>query len=123
MSRFRALIIDDEEELVTALVERLGYRGVDAEYALNGPDAIRKMIDTVFDVIVLDLMIPGMGGVEILKEIKKNHPEVPVLMITGHGTNADSEKDKMDNTVEYLPKPIDIDILIKKMDEAIKHHE
>ena len=58
MAGYRVLLIDDEEELVSALVERLGYRGIDAEYALDGTDAVRKVEAADYDVIVLDLKLP-----------------------------------------------------------------
>jgi DNA-binding NtrC family response regulator len=117
---FRVLLIDDEEELVTALVERLGYRGVRAESALSGSEALDKMRTGSFDVVVLDLKLPGMDGTEVLRRIKKEHPEVPVLMITGHGSVVDGTEEKPDEAYAFLAKPIGIEDLIKKMREAIE---
>jgi DNA-binding NtrC family response regulator len=119
MPKFRALLIDDEEELVTALVERLGYRDVEADYALDGPDGIEKMRQAQFDVVVLDLKLPGMSGVEVLKAIKLDHPQVPVLMITGHGSITEHPEERPVEAFDFLAKPIDLAKLIEKMQEAI----
>jgi DNA-binding NtrC family response regulator len=123
VEKFRVLLIDDEEELVSALVERLGYRGVDAEFALNGMDALEKMRVSEFDVIVLDLKLPGMDGTEVLKKIKAGYPHVPVLMITGHGSMSEGPEEKPDEAYDFLAKPINLEDLIKKMQEAIKANE
>jgi len=117
--RFRVLLIDDEEELVSALVERLSYRDIDAEFALTGPDGIEKMRQSRFDVVVLDLKLPGMDGTEVLSRIKGEYPEVPVLMITGHGSVADGQEEKPALAFDFLSKPINLEDLIDKMQEAI----
>jgi DNA-binding NtrC family response regulator len=120
MKTFRVLLIDDEEELVSALVERLGYREIEAEFALNGPEALRKIEETHFDVIVLDLKLPGMGGMEVLKHIKKLRPHIPVLMITGHGAVVEENQEKPEEAYDFLQKPMDIQALIVKMQEAVR---
>lgn len=119
MHRFRALLIDDEEELVSALVERLGYRGVEADYALGGPEALEKMRRDIFDVVVLDLKLPGMSGGDVLKSIKRDHPSVPVIMITGHGSLDLLPEGKPEQAFDCLAKPINLEALISKMKEAI----
>ena len=119
MPKFRALLIDDEEELVTALVERMGYRGIEAEYALRGPDGLEKMRQTTFDVVVLDLKLPGMSGIEVLEVIKAEHPKVPVLMITGHGSVSEHPEERPADVFDYLAKPIALNKLIEKMQEAV----
>lgn len=119
MHRFRTLLIDDEEELVSALVERLGYRDVDADYVLGGEEAIQKMRQSVYDVVVLDLKLPGMSGAEVLKKIKSDHPTVPVIMITGHGALDLDDEETHTMAFDCLPKPINLDVLIAKMQEAI----
>jgi DNA-binding NtrC family response regulator len=120
METFRVLLIDDEEELVSALVERLSYRGIEADFALNGPEALRKIQEAPFDVIVLDLKLPGMGGTEVLKRIKKQKPHIPVLMITGHGAVAEEGQEKPEEAYDFLQKPMDIQELIVKMQEAVR---
>lgn len=119
MSEFRALLIDDEEELVSTLVERLSYRGIEAEYSLDGYDALSKMRTGAFQVVVLDLKLPGMGGEEVLRQLKRDFPDVPVLLITGHGPGADGAGAVPEGAHDYLVKPVGLDTLIAKMREAI----
>ncbi len=120
MAEFRVLLVDDEEELVNALVERLRYRDIEAEYALNGIDALHMLKERTFDIVVLDLKLPGMDGTEVLKNIRQYHPEVPVLMITGHGSVTGDEQAKIDEAAAFLAKPIHLEDLIEKMREVIR---
>jgi len=120
MARFRALLIDDEEELVSTIVERLGYRGVEAEFALTGGRALDMLRKQTYDVVVLDLKLPGMSGLEVLRNIKKEHPSIPVLLITGHGSPMNQLEEKPEEAFDFLAKPIDLESLIEKMEEAIK---
>ena len=120
MPKFTALLIDDEEELVTALVERLGYRGIDAEYALDGYQALTKMREKKFQVVVLDLKLPGMDGLEVLRQLNQGYPDIPVLLITGHGSPEDKMSMKPDGAADYLGKPINLEDLIARMEEAVR---
>jgi DNA-binding response OmpR family regulator len=119
MPKFTALLVDDEEELVTTLVERLGYRGIEAEYALDGYQALSKMREKNFQVVVLDLKLPGMDGLEVLRKINQGYPAVPVLLITGHGSPGDKMFLKPEGAADYLVKPVNLDDLIAKMEEAV----
>ena len=119
MNKYKVLFIDDEEELVTTLVERLEYRGVDADFALSGSEAIEKMRESTYDVIVLDLKMPGMSGAEVMKIIKREYPQLPVLLITGQGSIEEEQEEKPEGAFDYLEKPIDLKDLIEKMQEAV----
>lgn len=120
MPDFRVLFIDDEEELVSALVERLDYRGIDGAYATDGKQALEKLAQENYDVVVLDLKLPGMSGEEVLAAINRDYPRIPVLMITGHGSALDNEvAEKPAGAFDLLAKPIDLEDLIRKMQEAI----
>ncbi len=119
MDNFKALIVDDEEELASTLVERLGYRGIIAEYAVNGDKALNILKKTQFDVIVIDLKLPGISGEELLSIINSQYPQLPVLMITGHGCGSDSGYEQIEGRCEILPKPIDISVLIAEMKKVI----
>ncbi len=123
MENMKVLFVDDEEELVTTLVERLEYRNIKADYSLEGLDALMKMRENEYDVVVLDLKLPGMDGVEVLGRIKKEHPDIPVLLITGHGSPIGEPDEKPDGAFDYLPKPIQLETLIAKLKEAVSHHE
>jgi DNA-binding response OmpR family regulator len=119
MDQLRVLLIDDEVELVTALVERLGYRGITAEYALDGYEAMAKMRGQVYDAVVLDLKLPGMEGTEVLRQIGHQYPDTPVLLITGHGSPIDPVDPKPEGAYDYLMKPIKIDLLVQRIREAV----
>lgn len=123
MAKFSVLLVDDEKELVTTMVERLGYRNIEADYALDGYETLVKMREKSYDVVVLDLKLPGMNGAEVLEKIKKDYPDIPVLLITGHGTADESIDTVPSGAVDYLAKPINIEVLIKKMEEAVFKHE
>ncbi len=123
MSRFRVLIIDDEEELATTLVERLTYRDIEAEYALDGISALAKVVAQPYDVVVLDLKLPGISGEVVLRRIKAQFPHLPVIMITGHGTPHGHEAEKPEQAFDIVAKPIGLDALIEKMEAAVKKHE
>ncbi len=119
MGDLRVLLIDDEEELVATLVERLGYRGISAEYALDGYDALKKLNQSKYGAIVLDLKLPGMEGTEVLRRISREHPGVPVLLITGHGSAMDRTLPPPEGAFDYLVKPVKLDILVERIREAV----
>ncbi|MDY6972812.1 MAG: response regulator [Thermodesulfobacteriota bacterium] len=114
----RVLIVDDEEEFVQALSERLTMRDYDVTTSLRGEDAVEKVRDYNFDVVVLDVSMPGMNGVETLREVKKLKPLTEVIMLTGHAT-VDSAIDGMKlGALDYLIKPCETEELITKINKA-----
>jgi DNA-binding response OmpR family regulator len=119
MSKFRALLVDDEEELVTTLVERLGYRDIEAEYVLDGYEALLKLREKKFDVVMLDLKLPGMDGLEVLRKINKDFPDLPVLLITGHGAPDGEPGQVPAGAAHYLVKPMNLEDVIAKMEEVV----
>ena len=119
MDELRVLLIDDEEELVTALVERLGYRGVTADYALDGYAALEKMRSGAYQAVVLDLKLPGMEGTEVLRRIASEYPNVPVLLITGHGSAIETVEPRPGGAFDYLMKPVKIEVLVQRIREAV----
>lgn len=120
MDNLRVLLVDDEEELVETLAERLEIRGIDAEAVTSGEDALRLLLDYTFDVVLLDVKMPGISGLEVLKLIRRQRPATQVILITGHGSAEDGESGLQQGAFDYVVKPIDIDTLIGKMREAAK---
>ena len=119
MSEMRVLLIDDEHELVSTLVERLAYRDIEAEFAVDGEQALQMLRQSAYDIVVLDLKLPGMSGSDVLKAIRAEWPDMPVLMITGHGADGARQEQIPIGNCECLAKPIGIDQLILKMKEAL----
>ena len=121
MENFRLLLIDDEEELVSTLVERLAMRGIEAEYAMSGTAAFKLLEQKKFDVVLLDYKLPGMSGLLVMEEINKRYPHIKVLLITGAGSLEDEitrfTKLRSD---EVLLKPIDIEALIETVKKSLK---
>jgi len=122
MQNLRILLVDDEEEFVTTLAERLELRGLQARAATNGEDALQMIETDPPRVVILDVMMPGLGGLEVLKRIKARHPQISVILLTGRGSTKEGIEGMQLGAFDYLMKPINIEELIKKMQEAIKSH-
>ena len=120
MGEINVLCVDDEEELVSAWVERLQLRAIDAEGVTNGHDAIRRIKERKFDVVILDIKMPGISGFEIMKLIKSERPELPVILITGHQCQDDENKGLLAGSFACLVKPVSIEILVEKIMKAVK---
>jgi len=119
MEKMRVLLVDDEEELVTTLVERLEIRGHTAVGVLTGQEAIARVKDQVFDVAVLDLKMPGEDGVEIMKLLKRICPGLPIILLTGHMSEGASERGIQAGADDYIIKPVNIEDLVVKMRHAV----
>ena len=122
MQNLRILLVDDEEEFVTTLAERLELRGLQARAATNGEDALHMIEADTPQIVILDVMMPGLGGLEVLKRIKARHPQISVILLTGRGSTKEGIEGMQLGAFDYLMKPINIEELIKKMQEAIKSH-
>ena len=118
MSDYRVLLVDDEEEFVSALSERLMLRGIEVESALNGEEALASLVDKEFEVVILDVMMPGLGGLEVLRQIKSTHPNTQVILLTGHGSTREGIEGMRLGAFDYLIKPVDIEEMLAKMKEA-----
>jgi two-component system OmpR family response regulator len=104
MTDFKILIVDDEEELVTTLVERMELRGLQAVGVTKGLEAVDLVERESFDVVVLDVKMPGEDGVEIMKRIKKIRPDLPVILLTGHMSMEASEEGLKAGAIERRSK-------------------
>jgi DNA-binding response OmpR family regulator len=109
------LLIDDEEAFVTTLQERLEMRGFPARVALDGQSGLDLIAEEPPDVVVLDLRMPGISGVEVLRSIRKQWPGIPVIMLSGHGSDQDFETCMNLGAVMYHKKPLDIDMLLESI--------
>ena len=114
MDSIRVLIVDDEGQFVDAVVERLQLRGFDAEGVTNGQDAVKMMLLTQspYDVVLLDVKMPSLGGLDVIREVKERWPGLQVVMLTGHGSSKDADEGMQLGAFEYLTKPVNIDDLV-----------
>jgi DNA-binding response OmpR family regulator len=118
MSPLRVLIVDDEVELVTALKERLTLRGFQAEGVTTGAQALKFLEDNPCDVVLLDVKMPGLGGLEVIEQIKTHWISLEVILLTGHGSARDVEDGMALGAFDYLMKPVKIDELVKVLEAA-----
>ncbi len=118
LSTLRVLLVDDEVDFLANLSRRLELRGIHALQAASGPDALAIVDDEQVDVVVLDVRMPGMGGIETLRRIKENHPRIQVVMLTGHADLESSLDGMRFGFFDYLTKPVQIDTLIAKIRDA-----
>ena len=130
--KFKVLLVDDEKEFVESLSERLQLRNLDAEVVYDGEQALDALAHgSDPDVMVLDLRMPGVDGMEVLRRVRKTHPNMRVVILTGHGTDKDELEAKHLGAFDYLEKPVDIEHLdstlrrawrsLKQMKERMDH--
>jgi len=114
----KVLLVDDEVEFVTTLGERLRLRELKVDTVFDGTQALAFIAKTEPDVIVLDLKMPGLHGIDVLREIKKNRPKVQVIILTGHGSDQDEAEARKLGGFDFLRKPAEINLLVSKIKEA-----
>jgi DNA-binding NtrC family response regulator len=112
MDAIRVLVVDDEKELVSALVERLALRGFRAHGVTTGVEALAHLRSEPCDVVVLDVKMPGLGGLEVIRRIKSERPELQVVLLTGHTSLLSVEEGMEAGAFEYLMKPVKIEDLV-----------
>jgi CheY-like chemotaxis protein len=118
MAAHRVLVVDDEEELTTTLVERLQIRGFAAAGVTSGAEALQLLARQPFDVVVLDVKMPGLGGIEVIKRIKQDHPRIEVILLTGHSSAQSAENGLGLGAHAYVLKPVKIDVLTDMIRQA-----
>jgi DNA-binding response OmpR family regulator len=120
MQGWKILLVDDEKEYVSTLAERLRMRDIETDEANNGEEALRLMRSNGYTVVVLDLMMPGMSGIEVLKRIKVDHPQTQVILLTGLGAAKEAGDGVRAGAFDYLMKPVQIEELMGKIAAAMK---
>jgi DNA-binding NtrC family response regulator len=121
MTSASLLLVDDEQSFVEILTQRLLKRGFAVTYALSGRGALSCLEeDESIEVVVLDVKMPGMDGLDTIKMLKQTRPLVQVIMLTGHATVKSAIEAMKFGAFDYLMKPCDLDELIDKVNEAAK---
>lgn len=118
MEKIRVLLVDDEEDYRTTLAKRMAKRKVQVTEAENGPAALEILGKGDFDVVVLDVRMPGMDGIETLRRIKAINPLVEVIMLTGHASVESGIEGMRLGAFDYLMKPCEINDLLLKIQDA-----
>jgi two-component system, OmpR family, response regulator CpxR len=116
----KVLLVDDEREFVQTLSERLQMRDFSSAVVYGGEEALSVIDEDEPEVMVLDLKMPGLDGLEVLRRVKRDHPHVEVIVLTGHGSKEVEQSCLEMGACAYLEKPVDIDTLTRTMNEAYR---
>ncbi len=114
----KVLLIDDEVEFLENLSERMRLRGMNVTTASSGKEAVESIDAEGYDAIVLDLQMPGMDGIEVLRHIRKVNPNMQVILLTGHATLEKGVEAIKLGAMDFMEKPADIDVLTEKIKKA-----
>ena len=115
----KILLVDDEKGFVDVISKRMSKRNIEVTRAYSGTEALQALRKKDFDVTVLDLKMEDMDGIELLKIFKKIAPDLPVIMLTGHGSEEAARDGIQLGALDYLTKPCDFDELISKIQEVV----
>ncbi len=114
----RILLVDDEREFVQTLSERLIMRDMGSAVAYDGASALEMIAEHEPEVMILDLKMPGIDGIEVLRRVKSMNPDIEVIILTGHGSETDRDECMRLGAFAYLQKPVDIDKLSETIRQA-----
>ena len=123
MNQFKVLLVDDEEEFVKTLGERLEMRGIEPDTAFTGEAALKRIEQEQPDIMVLDIKMPGIDGMEVLRRVRKAYPRIQVIMLTAHGSDKDKAEAERLGAFAYMRKPVDLELLTNTMRAASKRLE
>ncbi|MBU3917452.1 response regulator [bacterium] len=123
MANVEVLLVDDEERYLKTTAKLLGREGFNATTAPNGIEALAILGQKEINIVVLDVMMPGMNGLEVLKNIKQQYPLIEVIMLTGHATVDSALKGIKSGAYDYVVKPADVNELISKLKRAFLKYE
>ncbi len=121
MKQGKVLLVDDEVDFTRVLAQRLETRDFEVETADNGLKALESIKQTSYDIILLDLQMPEMNGLETLKQLRKDHPDLQVVLLTGQGDLKSGIEAMKLGAADFLEKPADINELIEKIKNAKTH--
>ena len=117
----RVLLVDDEEEFVSALAERLLIRGIEAHWSTSAEGALAKVETACYELAVLDIKMPRIGGIKLKKILQDKCPDMKFIFLTGHGSEDDFQACSADVGSDcYLVKPVQIDTLLARMQEVLE---
>jgi YesN/AraC family two-component response regulator len=118
MDNIRVLLVDDEQELIDVLSARLGTRGFEVDTAMSGDEALSKLQGKDYDVVILDVFMPGKDGIQTLKEMKALKPLTEVVMLSGNATLESAIEGMQHGAFDFLVKPADMGDLVEKLNKG-----
>lgn len=113
----KVLLVDDEEKFISRLAERLSIRGMETDWVTSSEDALLKAGEKSYDVAILDVKMPHIGGIELKKRLEKIDPEMKFIMVTGHGSEDDYKVGSQEASF-YIIKPFKIDTLVDRIKQT-----
>ena len=121
MYPFKVLFVDDEADFLETILKRMKKRRINVSGVESGNEALAFLAHTPVDVVVLDVRMPGMDGIQTLTEIKRKNPLTEVIMLTGHASLETARKGMEMGAFDFLMKPVNIDELLYKLEDAHKY--
>jgi DNA-binding NtrC family response regulator len=122
MVNAKVLLVDDEEEFTSVLAERMRARGLEVDVCASGVEAIQQAGHRIYDAVICDLAMPGLDGIQTLKLLLDQNPDLQVILLTGHATLAKGVEAMKSGAVEFLEKPANLDLLLEKIQQATDTH-
>ena len=119
----RILVVDDEPDFIETMVKRFTFRKMPVTPAPSGIEALKILEKDTFDVVIMDVRMPGKDGIETLKEIKKRYPLTEVIMLTGHASVESGMRGMSLGAYDYVLKPVDFDELLEKVRKAYERKQ
>lgn len=123
MDEIDVLVVDDEEDFASALTARLTLKGFNARAVTSGEEALPAIVNSPPQVVVLDLKMPDLGGLEVLEGIKSFSQDIEVIILTGHGSVASGIEGMDRGAFDYIMKPVDLNGIITKINEAYEQYK
>ncbi len=123
MARIKILVVDDELDFLKLIKRRLEKRNVDVSVVPGGKEALEFLAENRVDVAILDVRMPGLNGIETLKEMRKRFRDTEVIMLTGHGSVQSGIEGMSHGAYDYMLKPFSIDDLLERIRAACEHSQ
>jgi len=118
MKPIKVLLVDDDEDFVTTVSDRIREYKFESDTALSGEQAIELVAGQVPDIMVVDLKMPRLDGLELLRQVKKKHPDIQVIILTGYGSFQDRLTAMSLGAFAFMEKPLDFDDLVRTIKAA-----
>jgi DNA-binding response OmpR family regulator len=118
----RLLIVDDEQSICVVLARALGYLGFDVEAVNSGPEALARLAEADYDLMLLDIRMPGMDGMEVMQHVRQSNPELPIIIMTGQGTLESAIAALKLGALDYVLKPVGVPELAAAVEQALHMH-